>query len=55
MNGCSKTEYREENLDDQIGIFLLESEFGERRVRRAGEAGGRAQQRTQLIPHGKLA
>ena len=29
MNGCSKTEYREENLDDQAGIFFLESEFGE--------------------------
>jgi len=27
VNGCSKTEYREENLDDQIEIFFLESEL----------------------------
>ena len=35
MNERGETEYREENLDDQAGIFLLESEFRERRVRRA--------------------
>jgi len=27
VNERGETEYREENLDDQVGIFLLESEF----------------------------
>ena len=26
MDGCGETEYREENLDDQTRIFLLESD-----------------------------
>jgi len=29
VNEHGETEYREENLDDQVGIFLLESKFGE--------------------------
>ena len=33
MNECGETEYREENLDDQIKIFFLESGFREGRVR----------------------
>jgi len=27
MDGCGRTEYRGENLDDQDKIFLLEDEF----------------------------
>ena len=38
MDGCGETEYRVENLDDQDEIFCLESEFRERRVRRASPA-----------------
>ena len=33
MDECGEIEYREENLDDQIKIFVLESEFEELRVR----------------------
>jgi len=29
VNEHGETEYKEENLDDQAGIFFLESEFGE--------------------------
>ena len=28
MDGRGETEYRVENLDDQNGLFRLESEFG---------------------------
>jgi hypothetical protein len=33
MNGCGRNWYREENLDDQDGIFLLEDEYRGGRVR----------------------
>jgi len=33
MNGCRRTEYREENLDDQDRIFLLDDENRVARVR----------------------
>jgi len=33
MNEHSETEYKEENLDDQARIFILEDEFKIRQVR----------------------
>ena len=36
MDECGEIGYRVENLDDQIGIFLLEDDFRVRLVQTAG-------------------